>query len=240
MGELEGNLQGNLQGRDPSRLRISDADRHEVAEVLREAAGEGRLDLDELDERLEATWAARTYTDLVPITIDLPTRDQVATPLPTPTAALPTTGPRHETSLAIMGGQDRVGVWVVPPTHNAFALMGGITLDLRQAIFTTREVVINASAVMGGVDVVVNAHTRVSVDGVGIMGSFEEGRSRVVPQHDQDSPLVRVRGLALMGAVTVTRKQVAGEPRPKRRPRLAMPPTHHPLHPPQHRHPPGH
>ena len=57
---------------DPRDLRISDADRHRVAEVLREAAGEGRLDLDELDERLEATYAAKTYGDLVPITVDLP------------------------------------------------------------------------------------------------------------------------------------------------------------------------
>src|SRR4051794_7789626 len=57
---------------DPSRLRISDQDRHHVAEVLREAAGEGRIDLEELDQRLEATYAARTYADLVPITSTCP------------------------------------------------------------------------------------------------------------------------------------------------------------------------
>ena len=57
---------------EPRDLRISDADRHRVAEHLREAAGEGRLDLEELDQRLEATYAARTYADLVPLTEDLP------------------------------------------------------------------------------------------------------------------------------------------------------------------------
>jgi hypothetical protein len=56
---------GELEGRDPAQMRISDADRHRVAEVLRDAAGEGRLDLSELEERLEATWAAKTYGDLV-------------------------------------------------------------------------------------------------------------------------------------------------------------------------------
>jgi hypothetical protein len=61
-----------MSAQDPSQLRISDSDRHKVAEVLREAAGEGRIDMDELDERLEATYAARTYADLVPITVDLP------------------------------------------------------------------------------------------------------------------------------------------------------------------------
>ena len=69
---MAGELQQPGAGNDPTQLRISDADRHQVAEILREAAGEGRLDIDELDQRLEATYAARTYADLVPITLDLP------------------------------------------------------------------------------------------------------------------------------------------------------------------------
>ena len=52
-------------------MRISDADRHRVAEVLREAASGRVLELDELDERLELTFSAKTYADLVPITADL-------------------------------------------------------------------------------------------------------------------------------------------------------------------------
>src|SRR6188472_3159080 len=56
------------QSSDPSRLRVSDEDRHKVAEMLRQAAGEGRIDLDELDQRLEAAYAAKTYGELVPIT----------------------------------------------------------------------------------------------------------------------------------------------------------------------------
>jgi hypothetical protein len=40
-------------------MRIFDADRDDVAAILREAAGEGRLDLEELDERLSAVYAAK-------------------------------------------------------------------------------------------------------------------------------------------------------------------------------------
>ena len=47
----------------PGTLRVSDTDRHQVAEILRQAAGEGRIDLTRLDERLEATYAAKTYAD---------------------------------------------------------------------------------------------------------------------------------------------------------------------------------
>src|SRR5690606_14939839 len=67
---------------EPSELRASDADRERVAEVLRQAAAEGRLDLNELDERLGLVYAARTYADLAPLTRDLPTGD--VTPLPVP------------------------------------------------------------------------------------------------------------------------------------------------------------
>jgi hypothetical protein len=53
----------------------------------------------------------------------------------------------------------------------------------------------------------------VIVEGVGIMGSFEQARDKVEPQLDDRSPLVRVRGAAIMGAVTVVRK---GPPKQRR------------------------
>jgi uncharacterized protein DUF1707 len=195
---------------DPSQMRISDADRHQVAEVLREAAGEGRLDLDELGERLEATYAARTYADLVPITRDLPAQRPAQAHVP---QVAPGQATRYDSSVAIMSGVDRKGIWEVGPTHSAFCVMGGIDIDLRQAVFTSPEVVITANTLMGGVDIIVNEHTRVVVDGAGIMGTFEQARDKVEPQLSQSSPVVRVRGVAIMGAVTVVRK---GPPRQRK------------------------
>lgn len=192
---------------DPSTLRISDTERHQVAEILREAAGEGRLELDELDERLEATYAARTYADLVPITHDLPVRRSPHAPVQQP-AGPPAV--RYESSVAVMSGTSRKGVWEVGPTHSVFCVMGGVDIDLREAIFTGREIVITANTLMGGVDVIVNERTKVVVEGMGIMGAFEQARDRVEPRLDADSPVVRVRGVAIMGAVTVVRK---GPPR---------------------------
>ncbi|RIQ11201.1 DUF1707 SHOCT-like domain-containing protein, partial [Jiangella rhizosphaerae] len=58
--------------RSAADLRCSDVDRERVAEALRQAAGDGRLTLSELEERLEATFKARTYGELQPITRDLP------------------------------------------------------------------------------------------------------------------------------------------------------------------------
>src|SRR4051794_37265105 len=57
---------------DLPELRASDADRERVAEVLRDALAEGRLDMAEFEERFDATYRARTYGELAPITRDLP------------------------------------------------------------------------------------------------------------------------------------------------------------------------
>lgn len=204
---------------DPSQLRISDADRHKVADVLRDAAAEGRIDLDELEERLEATYAAKVYADLVPITLDIPGPHLPAPPVTGPTQGQPLVPggvplPVHTSSLAIMTAVERKGVWRVPDQMTALSVMGGVDIDLRQAVFTGRETVINANAVMGAVDIYVNANTCVIIEGHGIMGAFEQARDKVEPTYDAHSPVVRVRGIALMGAVTVVRKRMPGEKGP--------------------------
>ncbi len=193
---------------DPSQLRISDQERHQVAEILREAAGEGRLDLDELDSRLEATYAARTYADLVPITLDLPAHPH-ARPLPvTRPAASPLVvpGPDKETHLAVMSGLDRRGEWVVPQRMTVVAFWGGAELDLRQAKFAAQECVITINAVMGGATVIVPPHVNVRMEGTGIMGGYSAPSGLVDPQLTADSPTVRIRGVAIMGGVNVERK----------------------------------
>jgi hypothetical protein len=57
-----------------SSLRASDADRDAVAERLRQAAVEGRLDADELEQRLHTALRARTYGDLDRLLRDLPAK----------------------------------------------------------------------------------------------------------------------------------------------------------------------
>ena len=212
-GQSPDPARGPLQRSDPSSLRISDDDRHKVAEVLRQAAGEGRIDLDELDERLEAAYRAKTYGELVPITADLPVAGRphpVAQPAPR-RVTHPVPGARYPSSIAVMSESKRVGRWVVEDHHSAFAVMGSVVLDLREAAFESHEVVINASAIMGEVKVVVNAATTVVVEGTGVMGEYTEQRPRVPFDPEGDGPLVRLRGFALMGSVHVQRKGPPGQ-----------------------------
>lgn len=53
-------------------MRVSDADRHQVAEELSRHFADGRLDHAELDERMARTMAAKTRADLAGLLADLP------------------------------------------------------------------------------------------------------------------------------------------------------------------------
>lgn len=211
---------------EPSRIRASDQDRNSAAEALSRAFAQGQLDFREFDERTSTVWATTYRDELLPPLADLfpdPARvldhplpavrpDQAPTPPPRSMSLQQVTGePGGDSfSLAVMGGTERAGGWLCAPTHTSVAIMGGTDLDLRQARLSARETVIYAVAVMGGIDIVVPEDVRIICDGVGIMGGFgvTDHKSVTLAREDipADAPVIRLRGLGLMGAVEVTRK----------------------------------
>ena len=184
-------------------MRVSDSDRERAADLLREAAGHGRITMDELDERLEVAYAAKTYGDLAAVTRDLPQPAQApGTAQRAPVGRIGGT-PGAKFSLAILSGARRAGRWVVPPSYVAVAVMGGVELDLREAQFSQPEVTIHAYTVMGGIEITVPEDVDVDVSGVAFMGGFDHNASGPgVP----GAPRLRVLGFALMGGVEVRRK----------------------------------
>ncbi|WP_086562161.1 DUF1707 SHOCT-like domain-containing protein [Streptomyces africanus] len=202
-------------------LRASDADRERVAEILRDALAEGRLDMAEFEERLDATYQARTYGELAPITRDLPAAGVTA-----PSVSLskePAAGPdgshwpgrvvggegSSSWAVAVMSGFQRKGRWTMPRRFTCLALCGGGEIDLREANFADREVEINAIAIMGGVDVIVPPGVEVVVRGIGIMGGFDH-REEGVPRAP-GAPRVVITGFAFWGGVGVQRKLTRAE-----------------------------
>ena len=75
--------------------RVSDADRGMVAGQLKKAHAEGRLDLDEFDERTRRVWDARTFGELAAVTSDLP---EVRQPVPWARSELATEPAAQSTS----------------------------------------------------------------------------------------------------------------------------------------------
>lgn len=201
---------------DALRLLASDADRAKYADFLGDAFAEGRLTHEEYEERLAATMSARTYGDLLPVLADLP-NSGMAVPAPPAAAPVPAasragvpegwyaaagSSENSATAVAIFGGSTREGQWVVPATTNAFAMFGGVELDMRSATFGAAHCEIMAVAVMGGVEITVPEGLNVEIDGIGIFGGFDQ---KAAGAGLPGAPTLRIRGLAFFGGVEVKR-----------------------------------
>jgi hypothetical protein len=229
-----GDVEGPLGA--AARVLVSDADRGRFADVIGDAFAEGRLTRDEYEERLSATMVARTVADLVPVLEGLPPAMAAAalaplvggpSTLPAPqtqravapgTQWWPVEGSSASSSavVAIFGGASRKGEWVVPAQLTAFAMFGGVELDLTRVTFAQAESEIIAVAVMGGVEITVPEGLTVQVDGIGIFGGFDQ---KAEGPGEPGAPVLRIKGAALFGGVEIKRKprkrSVGGGSRPE-------------------------
>jgi Domain of unknown function (DUF1707)/Cell wall-active antibiotics response 4TMS YvqF len=197
-------------------LRASDADRERTVELLRHAAGEGRLDVDELDERADAAYGARTCAELERLTADLvPVRGDASAPAaarPSRLAVRPGEG-GSRWLFAIMSGVDRAGHWRLAPRCTVVSVMGGAELDLNDVELSGDRTVITVFSLMGGAEIRVPDGLNVEVSSFGIMG----GNSvKVGPRRpDPGGPVLALRLVAVMGGNDVRRgrKRSRGERR---------------------------
>jgi len=169
----------------------------QAAQLLSDAAAQGRLDMTEYENRLAKVYAAKTYDELSRVSSDLPgaiTSRRGGPCHPAPSTVL----------LAIMSGFERRGRWNVPKKLTAFTLWGGGVIDLRYADFTSPEVEIRTYSIMGGQTILVPPEINVELKGHGVMGTFDHLETeKGLP----GAPRVKVRGFSLWGKVAVKRKK---------------------------------
>jgi class 3 adenylate cyclase len=113
-----------------------------------------------------------------------------------------------------MSGEDRRGRWRVGRNLGAFALMGSVDLDLRDAVIEGDVVEINAWAIMGGVTITVPEGIPVETSGFVLMGGRTTRVKDVPPL--PGAPTIRVVGYGLWGGVTVRSKGPRNKDRPER------------------------
>lgn len=190
---------------DPAgALRASDADRDRIADILRDALAEGRIDAEEHSERIDAVYRAKTVGELEPLVGDLPAARPRTAPAPAePYGTEGVEGPA-DSLVAVFSSTTRKGRWRVGRKTNAFSLFGSIEIDLTEAIFTQRLTTINATAVFGNVEIRVPENISLRGSGTGIFGNFEvvtlEGT-------DPQAPLVVVNGFTVFGNVEAKPKR---------------------------------
>ncbi len=185
----------NLPSRDSSALASAD-DRIQVAQLLSEAASNGRLTLAQYEDRLSKTYAAKTYDQLQRLTNDLPEAMEFrrGKSRPAPSTML----------LAILSGFDRSGRWYVPGRMTTFTLFGGGVVDLRYADFTSSDVELHVYSIFGGQTIVLPPEVNVHIKGRGVIGGFD---TTVEGAGAPGAPTVRIRGFSLLGGVGIKRRK---------------------------------
>jgi hypothetical protein len=183
-------------------LRASDADRERAADTLRRAAGDGRLTLDELDERLNAAYASRTRAELERLVVDVVVADDAQE---APEHRMPVR--RGEGGarwlVAIMGGCDRRGRWRLSERVTSVNIMGGADLDLNDAELAAEHVELTVFSLMGGADIRVPDGLNVEASDFAFMGG--NGLDIGDPRPDPGGPVLRLRLISIMGGTDVKR-----------------------------------
>jgi hypothetical protein len=177
--------------------RAADTDRIQIAQLLAYAAEQGRLQMNEYEDRLTKAYAATTYQELDQLRADLPGAAVSARRggkcNPAPSTLL----------LALMSGFERRGRWNVPKKLTTFTLWGSGVVDLRYADFTSTEVEIHAYSIMGVQTILLPPEVNVEIHGHGVMGGFDRA---VVGEGTRGAPRVKIRGFSLWGDVGIKRK----------------------------------
>jgi hypothetical protein len=185
-------------------LRASYDDRERVAEVLRIAAGDGRLSAEELDQRLEVALTARTYGELAALTRDLPAVRGAA--------AAPRELVRIDCGSSVIR---RDGRWVVPKRLEVRVASGSVTLDFSNAVITQPALEIEAEVHSGTLTLLTRPGIAVHTDDVAV----RSGAVKVTPPGGGFAPeilRIQVSGRVASGVI------VARPPRPPRPPRRSF------------------
>ncbi|MGW5874922.1 DUF1707 SHOCT-like domain-containing protein [Nocardiopsis terrae] len=197
----------------PEHIRASDADRDQVAERLRDALAEGRLSPVEHEERLDTLYRAKTIGELGPIISDLPGNaaphrggsDNGMEVLGSEARDLAGQSKGSENLVAVFGGCERRGRWLVEPRTNVSVLCGGVELDLREAVLSQHEVTIQLAVILGGVEITVPHGVRVINNTSAILGGADlHGTDQVT---DPNAPVVHLTGTCMLGGVDVKAKK---------------------------------
>ena len=191
------------------RRRVSDVEREEVADILRDAAGEGRLSYAELEERLEQLYSSKTYGELVEITADLPAGPRApGAPADRPqySGAMVESGPVIN---VFMSETKRTGNWLVPQRQEINAVLGDVTLDYTEAQLLSSEVYVEVKSILADVKIRVPRNAIVHLDSNPILGSVSEQETGLAAAGDPTTlatPTVfHIRGTAILGEIKIKR-----------------------------------
>jgi len=156
-------------------MRASDQEREQAVDMLRDAAGEGRLTFEELTDRVESALQATTRGELERLTDDLPVASAPAAPAARRELAAQT----HRST--VFGDVRRSGTWTVPEHSSWKTCFGDVVLDLREAHVTAAVMNIEARTIFGDVQLLVPEGVAIDVLSKTLFGSVRQEAGEVAP-----------------------------------------------------------
>lgn len=206
-------------------MRVSDAEREHVGELLQRAVGQGMLSLGEFTERMDTALAAKTRGELNAVLADLPgmqinpgyvnggyvpsappSHAHPAPPAPAPSpesVPAPPTGYPAQQPLVIRGRMStitRKGRWQVPPALVLDSRMGSTTLDFTEAVMQTQVVHLTVDDFCGSVTLVLPEQATADLNDIDTVGGSVSNKVRTGPPY---GPLhLVVHGRVRFGSVT--------------------------------------
>ena len=177
---------------DDNRIRVSDSEREAIVALLTAAAGEGRLTLEEYNERAGAAYAAKTRGEIIRLGDDLPAARQAP--------MSPATGSKPEHLVAIFGNESRKGSWLVPALVEAKSVFGDCHIELQEAQLAHPVTTFEVQAIFGSVTIFAPEGMDVRLTGRAIFGSKE---SKLHGPVKPGTPVVNVNCRVVFGSVTV-------------------------------------
>ncbi len=192
-----------------------DLEREEVVQTLCAHYAQDHLSTGELEARFERAYRAPDRAALLTVLEGLPAirRPAAGAPLgdmhtsaPAPLYEPPrqVTGPRdaEKRYLAFFAEVKKVGAWRAPSRARVRAILGSVTLDLREADIPPEGMEIDAEAILGEVKILLPLGVGAEVDCTAVVGEVVDRTQQGTP----GLPFVRVRGGTTFGEIRVETK----------------------------------
>ena len=185
-------------------MRVSDAEREHVGQLLQRAVGQGMLSLGEFTERMDTALAAKTRGELNAVLIDLPGL-QLAHPddrsyAPAPVAHASASNGDVDVIRGRMSTLTRKGPWHVSPVLRVNTRLSSVTLDFTEAVMRTQVIEIQVDDFASSITLVVPSEATADLNGIELVGASATSKVRTGPPI---GPLhLVVRGRIRFGSIT--------------------------------------
>lgn len=213
-----------------------EVDRQRAVDALCQAFADDRIEVDEFERRVELAHRADTAEELRRLLAGVPGASPPAPYSPPGSAPVPPSmavdrpsgnhplqpveSVRPTSFIAgILGGGSRSGGWFPARVNYAMGVMGGFSLDLREAPLPPGVTEIKLFCMWGGGEIIVPPDVRVEVSIVGIMGGFDYDHA-APSTLDPSAPVVHVTGVCLMGGAEIAVRysgETSGDAKRRRR-----------------------